>query len=63
MLARSEEPFMEPSAPYELHGFFGNVVFSNGHIVDGDTILLYYGSSDTVVCGATVSIQKILECL
>ncbi len=63
VLARSEEPIMEPRESYELHGFLGNVVFSNGHIVDGDTIILYYGSSDTVVCGATVSIEKILGTL
>jgi predicted GH43/DUF377 family glycosyl hydrolase len=61
VLARSREPIMEPSAAYELTGFFGNVVFTNGHLVDGDKITLYYGASDEVICGATMSIESILS--
>ena len=60
ILARSRTPLMEPTAPYEQKGFFGNVVFSNGQIVKGDNITLYYGASDSVVCGATLSIAAIL---
>lgn len=63
VIARSEEPIMEPIADYEQKGFFGNVVFTNGHIVDGDKITLYYGASDTVICGATISIAEILATL
>ena len=61
VIARSEEPIMEPIAPYELTGFFGNVVFTNGHIVEGDTITVYYGASDEVICGAQFSIKEILN--
>lgn len=63
VIARSEEPIMEPLAPYEQTGFFGNVVFSNGQIVDGDTIRLYYGASDEVICVAQLSISEILSTL
>jgi beta-1,2-mannobiose phosphorylase / 1,2-beta-oligomannan phosphorylase len=63
VLARSDEPLFEPEAHYEKTGFFGNVVFTNGHLVQGDTITLYYGASDEVICGATLSIQKILDTL
>jgi predicted GH43/DUF377 family glycosyl hydrolase len=63
VLARSKEPIMEPSAPYELTGFFGNVIFTNGHYVDGDTIHLYYGASDEVICKAELSIKDILQTL
>lgn len=63
VLARSEEPLMEPKAAYERTGFFGNVVFTNGHLVQGDTIQLYYGASDEVICGAELSIQSILNTL
>ncbi len=63
VLARSDEPIMEPVAEYEQKGFFGNVVFTNGHIVRGDEILMYYGASDTVICGATLSISEILRSL
>jgi predicted GH43/DUF377 family glycosyl hydrolase len=54
---------MEPTAEYEQAGFFGNVVFSNGHLVDGDTVTVYYGASDSVICGARFSIQEVLKSL
>jgi predicted GH43/DUF377 family glycosyl hydrolase len=63
VLARSEQPIMAPTASYELTGFFGNVVFTNGHIVEGDTIKMYYGASDEVICMATFSIKEILSSL
>jgi len=63
VLARSTLPIMEPKAPYELTGFFGNVVFTNGHIVNGDNIHVYYGASDEVICEARLSITEILKTL
>jgi beta-1,2-mannobiose phosphorylase / 1,2-beta-oligomannan phosphorylase len=63
VLARSEQPIMEPTEPYELTGFFGNVVFTNGHVVRGDTIHMYYGASDEVICVAELSISQILSSL
>ena len=61
VLARSEEPIVEPVAEYEKTGFFGNVVFTNGHIVNGDEIVFYYGASDEVICAARLSISEILS--
>jgi beta-1,2-mannobiose phosphorylase / 1,2-beta-oligomannan phosphorylase len=63
VLARSQEPIMEPVTNYERKGFFGNVVFTNGHIVNGDTTTIYYGASDEVICGATFSIEAIIDTL
>lgn len=63
VIARSNEPIMEPLAGYEQTGFFGNVVFTNGQYVDGDLIRIYYGASDEVICSATFSIEEILESL
>jgi beta-1,2-mannobiose phosphorylase / 1,2-beta-oligomannan phosphorylase len=59
VLARTELPIMIPAAPYEVTGFFGNVVFTNGHTVEGDKLTVYYGASDEHVCGAAFSIQEI----
>lgn len=61
VIARSVTPLLEPVADYELTGFFGNVIFTNGHLVNGDEITLYYGASDEVICGATLSVQDILS--
>ena len=65
VIARTEEPIMVPTAEYELSGFFGHVVFTNGHIIepDGDTLTIYYGASDEFVCGAKFSINEILSLL
>lgn len=63
LIARSESPVMEPLAACEQTGFFGNVVFTNGHVVDGDTVTLYYGASDEFVCGATLSLRELLATL
>ncbi len=63
VLARSTEPIMEPIASYEQTGFFGNVVFTNGHLVENDTVKIYYGASDEVICTAEFSISEILNSL
>ena len=63
VIARSPEPIMEPTAGYELEGFFGNVVFSNGQVVEGDKITIYYGACDQVICGAELSIKEIISVL
>lgn len=63
VIARSQDPIAEPTASYELTGFFGNVIFTNGHVVKGDTIQMYYGASDEVICGGSFSIKEILKTL
>ncbi|HSV11543.1 MAG TPA: glycoside hydrolase family 130 protein [Hanamia sp.] len=65
VIARTEAPIMIPSASYEVSGFFGNVVFTNGHIVnsDGDTLTIYYGAADEFVCAAHFSIKEIFSLL
>jgi predicted GH43/DUF377 family glycosyl hydrolase len=56
---------MEPTEPYELQGFFGQVVFTNGHIADvvNDTITIYYGAADEFVCAAKFTVSSIMDML
>jgi len=61
VLARTEEPIMEPKESYELSGFFGSVVFTNGHLVNGDELTIYYGAADEFICGAKFSIEEIFS--
>lgn len=63
VIARTIEPIMIPTEEYELSGFFGQVVFTNGHIVNGDELTIYYGAADEFVCGARFSINEILSLL
>ena len=61
VIARTKDPIMVPTEAYELSGFFGYVVFTNGHILDGDRLTIYYGAADEFVCGAHFSIEEILS--
>ncbi|UOE48802.1 glycoside hydrolase family 130 protein [Mucilaginibacter sp. SMC90] len=61
VIGRTKDPIMVPTEAYELSGFFGYVVFTNGHIVDGDQLTIYYGAADEFVCGARFSVQEILS--
>lgn len=63
VLARTDQPILEPEAPYEVEGFFGNVVFSCGAIVEGDVVKMFYGVADTSMACAELSLQEILDSL
>lgn len=63
VIARSPEPILSPTAEYERRGFLTNTVFTNGHVVEGDVLTVYYGACDSVVCGARFSIGEILASL
>ena len=61
VIARAKRPLMEPQAPYEIRGFYGNVVFSCGAIEKDDSVLIYYGASDEFTAVAKTSISSILS--
>lgn len=63
VIARSAKPILEPEADYEINGFFGDVVFSCGALVEGDTVKMYYGVADTSMACAELSLQEILDSL
>ncbi len=63
VIARAPYPVLEPEYAYERQGIVDNVVFPCGQIVKDDTIVLYYGGADKVVCGATIRISDLLDYL
>lgn len=63
VIARSDQPILEPEADYETNGFFGNVVFSCGAIVEGDMVKMYYGVADTSMACAELRLSEILNSL
>ena len=58
-----EVPFMEPEAEYEKKGFFGNVVFTCGALLEGETLMIYYGAADDKICRAEGALSEIWETL
>lgn len=63
IIAQSRAPIFEPEAPYETRGFFGNVVFTCGTVVEGDRLKLYYGASDEHVALAEGSVSELVASL
>ncbi|RYE16375.1 MAG: glycosidase [Sphingobacteriales bacterium] len=61
VISRTEEAIMVPTEQYELSGFFGYVVFTNGHVLQGDELTIYYGAADEFVCGAKFSVKEIMS--
>jgi predicted GH43/DUF377 family glycosyl hydrolase len=63
VIARTEEPILEPEENYERVGVVPNVVFPEGAVVTGDVLRIYYGGADRVVCTATTSMKQLMESL
>jgi beta-1,2-mannobiose phosphorylase / 1,2-beta-oligomannan phosphorylase len=63
VLSRSVDAILEPIEEYERVGVVRNAVFSCGAVLRGDTIYLYYGGADTVMCAAKMSLKKLLKIL
>jgi predicted GH43/DUF377 family glycosyl hydrolase len=59
---KSVEPILSPEEPYERIGDVGNVVFTNGCIVeDNGEVKIYYSGADTNICLATTTISYLLS--
>ena len=52
---------MAPSTEWEREGFFGEVVFTNGHVLDGENLTIYYGAADSVICCASLQLSGVLR--
>ena len=63
VIARGNEWVFGPHEPYERSGDVPDVVFPCGWILrdDGDTLHVYYGAADSVVCVAEASLEKLLR--
>jgi predicted GH43/DUF377 family glycosyl hydrolase/glycosyltransferase involved in cell wall biosynthesis len=64
VIARSPQPILVPTAPYERLGLFNDTVFSCGHVAlgsDGEMIRLYYGAADSCLAAADLRVRDILD--
>ena len=62
VLRRSDTWVFGPTAPYEISGDVGRVIFPCGWVLDvaTDTVRLYYGAADTVVGVATARFSQVM---
>ncbi len=63
ILKRTHYPFMVPEPGYERYGRLPMIIFPSGATRHGDTLTVYYGSTDTASCRATMSYSGLLECM
>lgn len=62
IFGRLPYPLLESAEPYEVHGdVSNNVVFSNGAVVTGDKLRVFYGGGDRVCAQATCSLSGLLD--
>ncbi|MCW4004505.1 MAG: glycosidase [Candidatus Bathyarchaeota archaeon] len=61
VLFRSKEYLLSPKEDYERFGKVPNVVFSTGNIIIDDKLFVYYGGADSVLCVATIGLDKLLS--
>jgi len=62
VLYRAAAPVLSPDEHYENHGKPG-IVYACGAVVQGDTLFVYYGGADKVVCVATAPLNSFLNAL
>jgi len=63
VLARSNEPIMQPVTDFETEGFVPNVVFPTAMLDLGEHLQIFYGAADTCVATIRFSKQAVLESL
>lgn len=61
VIARSHQPIIQPETEYERHGFFDNVIFNCGALLEDDILKLYYGAADVCMCYAEISAEEIFQ--
>lgn len=61
IIASSPQPILSPEAIYETEGYFQNVVFTCGAIVNGDELWVYYGAGDESIALAVVGLQTLID--
>lgn len=61
IVGRTKGPMLVPEEPYEISGHVSNVVFPSGALLEGETLTIYYGASDTTTCSARVNIHDLVS--
>jgi len=56
----SDQWILQPEDPWEVTGYVPNVVFTCGAVPeDDDTVKIYWGGADTVMCAGTAVIAEL----
>ncbi len=61
VLYRTNKPILIPDMEYENRGHKSGVAYPCGAIIKDDTLFVYYGGADSVVCVASLPLKKFLS--
>ena len=61
IIARTKHFFMEPEEEYETNGYYNGCVFPTAVVKKDDTLYVYYGAGDKVICLATIKEDELLK--
>jgi predicted GH43/DUF377 family glycosyl hydrolase len=61
IISRARGPLLEPLETYENSGFKPGVVYLSGAVLKSNSLLLYYGASDSYVCVAGCGLDDLLD--
>lgn len=61
VICHTRYPILEPFFSFEKEGLVNNVVFSCGQVLRDNKIIIYYGGADKVLCGAEISLSKLIN--
>lgn len=61
VLFRCDEPILQPTEEYENTGFKPGIAYPCGAVIVENTLLVYYGGADTVVCVAAADLDTFLQ--
>ena len=61
VLYRCTHPVLEPETHYENGGFKAGVVYPCGAVIIENTLIVYYGGSDTFLAVATADLDQFLD--
>jgi len=59
VIARQDEPILEPELEWEINGLIPRVVFSCGGCIVNDYLYVYYGGADQCIGVASIEVDKI----
>lgn len=59
VIARQDEPILEPELDWEVNGLVPNVVFSCGGCIADNFLYVYYGAADTYIGAAGIEVDRI----
>ncbi len=62
ILGVADDWILQPENPWEVNGYVHNVVFTCGAVKEDDeTIKIYWGGADTVMCVGTARVERLVD--